>query len=296
MKKILITGKDSYIGTSVEQYLLNKGNYAIDTLDMKDNDWKNYQFSGYDVVFHVAGIAHADTGKLTKERKALYYNVNTKLVLDTAKKAKQSGVGQFILMSSMIIYGDSAGIGENKIITENTEPKPSSVYGNSKWLADKGVQKLQDERFKVVVLRPPMIYGRNSKGNYPLLSKLAKITPIFPNIKNQRSMLYVENLCEFIKLLIDEEQSGVYFPQNREYVETKELVSCIADVKGHYLIFISVFNKIIYFVAKYNKTLGRIINKIFGNMVYEKSMSEYEKMDYRIYSLEESIRKTEERE
>ena len=96
MKKILITGKDSYIGTQVEQYLKNKGEYQIDTLDMRKEDWKQYDFSAYDVVFHVAGIAHADTGKMTKERKQLYYSVNTKLTLETAHKAKKDGVKQFI--------------------------------------------------------------------------------------------------------------------------------------------------------------------------------------------------------
>lgn len=293
MKNILITGSGSYIGTSLEKYLGKFENYKIDTLDMRNDNWKKYDFSSYDVVFHVAGIAHADTGKVTQEKRDSYYNVNTRLTLETAQKAKSSGVGQFILMSSMIVYGESGGIGERRIITRETKPKPSSVYGNSKWLADKGVRKLADGSFKVVVLRPPMIYGRDSKGNYPLLSKLAHWTPVFPEIKNERSMLYIENLCEFVKLMIDNEEKGVFFPQNREYVKTSDLVRLIAQTNNHKIYTTKIFNQGIFLMEKCSKRLQKIINKVFGNMVYEKSMSEYRGINYRICNLEQSIERTE---
>lgn len=78
MKRILITGANSYIGTSVENYL--KGwteAYHVDTIDMVDGSWREKDFSGYDSVFHVAGIAHSDSGKIPEEKKALYHKVNT---------------------------------------------------------------------------------------------------------------------------------------------------------------------------------------------------------------------------
>ncbi|MFW5631008.1 MAG: NAD-dependent epimerase/dehydratase family protein [Acetivibrio ethanolgignens] len=295
MKRILITGAGSYIGTSVEKYLKVTGNYKIDTLDMRSDSWKDYDFSGYEVIFHVAGITHADTGKMTKEKRENYYNINTKLALETAKKAKKEGAGQFILMSSMIVYGESGNIGNKRIITKDTEPKPSSVYGNSKWLADKGICKLKDKNFKIVVLRPPMIYGKGSKGNYPFLSKLARYTPVFPDIKNERSMLYIENLCEFVKLMIDNEEDGIFFPQNKEYVKTSDLVKLIAEKNNHRVHTTKVFNLGIFFAAKCSKQLRKIINKVFGNMVYEMSMSEYKGIDYRICDLEQSIERTEEK-
>ncbi len=200
MKKVLITGANSYIGTSFEKYAQEHypQEFQIDTVDMIDGSWRNKNFSNYDVVFHVAGIAHADVGHVTEEIKAKYYAINTDLAIETAQKAKNEGVGQFVFMSSAIIYGDSAPYGKQKVITKDTEPCPANFYGDSKWQADKGVRALADDMFKVTVLRPPMIYGKGSKGNYPVLAKMAKKLPVFPDIKNERSMLYIENLCEFL--------------------------------------------------------------------------------------------------
>ena len=111
MKKILITGARSYIGTSCEKYMKQwSEKYHVDTVDMIGNTWKKHDFSGYDTVYHVAGIAHSDNGKISKEKVRLYYDVNTKLTIMTAMKAKKAGVKQFIFMSSAIVYGDSAPI------------------------------------------------------------------------------------------------------------------------------------------------------------------------------------------
>lgn len=209
-KKILITGKGSYIGESVEQWLLkDRDQYEVDTLDMLNNSWRDKDFSEYDVIFHVAGIAHADVGAITEEQKELYYKVNTELTLEVAEKAKRSNVKQFIFMSSMIVYSGC----KERIITSSTEPKPLNFYGDSKLQADKKLQEMVTDGFKVVVLRPPMIYGKGSKGNYPQLAKLASRLPVFPIVKNQRSMLHIDNLCQFVKLMIDNEETGVFFPQ-----------------------------------------------------------------------------------
>ena len=160
MKKILITGANSYIGTSFEKWNIeNKQSYTVDTLDMKSDVWQNYDFRGYDVVFHVAGIAHADVGNATEELKALYYKVNTDLTTACVKKAKADGVGQFIFMSSMIVYGASGKLGKSRRITADSQPDPENFYGDSKLKAEEGIQVLTDEPFTVLILRPPMIYG-----------------------------------------------------------------------------------------------------------------------------------------
>ena len=170
MKKILITGANSYIGTAVEAHLKRwPQDYQVDTVDMIDGSWREKSFAGYDAVYHVAGIAHSDTGKVTQERKAFYYKINTDLTVETARKAKAEGVKQFIFMSSAIIYGESAPVGKQKIITRETPVDPANFYGDSKVQAENGILPLNDEHFKVVILRPPMIYGKNSKGNYPVL-------------------------------------------------------------------------------------------------------------------------------
>ncbi|WP_366922147.1 NAD-dependent epimerase/dehydratase family protein [Metallumcola ferriviriculae] len=283
MKRVLITGKNSYIGTSFENWLMREPDkYKVDTVDMKDGSWKEKDFSQYDVVFHVAGIAHVSSDPKMED---LYYKVNRDLTIETAEKAKAEGVKQFIFMSSIIVYGDSSS---KRIIDKNTVPTPSNFYGNSKLQAEEGIKHLESDDFKTVVLRPPMIYGKGSKGNYPRLANMAKKIAVFPDFDNERSMLHIDNLCEFIKVMIEHEESGLYFPQNKDYVKTSELVSTIAEVHGKKIWMISWMNWLIRMMFG----IG-VVNKVFGNLVYEKSMSDYDKANYRIRSFRESIELTE---
>ena len=265
MKRILITGANSYIGTSVEKYLAQwPDEYQVDTIDMVDGSWRDKSFAGYDSVFHVAGIAHQDSGKITEERKKLYYKVNTDLTIETAKKAKAEGVGQFIFMSSIIVYGASAKMGEKKVITRDTLPAPVGAYGDSKLQAEKGIEPLGADGFKVCILRPPMIYGPGCKGNYPILSKAARKLPFFPDIDNQRSMLFIGNLCSVVKYVIDTVCGGLILPQNDQYVRTSEMVKMIADVHKRPIKLIKTLNPLLRLLSK----RVDVINRVFGNLVY----------------------------
>ena len=290
MKKILITGANSYIGTSFETYLKENfpDDYVVDTVDMIDGTWREKSFAGYDSVFHVAGIAHSDNGKISEDKAKLYYAVNTDLTIETAKKAKACGVKQFVFMSSAIVYGESAPIGKQKVITKDTPVNPANCYGDSKVQAEKGIQVLSDDSFKVVILRPPMIYGKGSKGNYPLLAKIALKTPIFPYVKNERSMLYIENLCEFVRLMIENDEQGIFWPQNKEYSNTSELVQMIAKAHGKKVCLLKGFA----WALKLMSHVTGLVNKAFGSLSYDKSISEYE-FEYCVCSLEQSIFKTE---
>ena len=290
MKKILITGANSYIGTSFEKYIKENypEQYEIDTVDMIDGSWRDKSFEGYDAVFHVAGIAHSDSGKISAEKEKLYYSVNTDLTIETAKKAKADGAKQFIFMSSAIVYGESAPIGKDKLITKNTPVSPANCYGDSKVQAENGIRPLNGENFKVVILRPPMIYGKGSKGNYPLLSKIAQKMPIFPYVKNERSMLYIENLCEFVCLMIENEESGTFWPQNAEYSNTSELVKMIAEAHGKRVRLVKGFG----WAMKLLSYVTPVVNKAFGSLQYETGMSVYRR-EYANITLIESIKLTE---
>lgn len=289
MKKILITGANSYIGVSVERYLAQwPEKYQVDTVDMIDGMWRERDFSQYDCVYHVAGIAHSDNGPISPEKEKLYRAVNTDLTVETAKKAKADGAKQFIFMSSAIVYGESAPYGKAKVITKQTPASPANCYGDSKLQAENGIRPLEDDSFKVVILRPPMIYGKNSKGNYPTLSKLAQKMPIFPKVKNCRSMLYIENLCEFVRLMVENEESGTFWPQNGEYSNTSTLVAMIAKAHGKKILLTPIFNWALPVMG----CVTGLVNKAFGSLSYDQEMSEY-KEDYRIVSLEESIERTE---
>ena len=288
MKKILITGTNSYIGTSFEKYLEQwPEDYRVDTVSLRGAEWKNRSFSGYDAVYHLAGIAHSDSGRISPERAAAYYRVNTELTIEAAKKAKADGVKQFIFMSSSIVYGDSSPIGKQKIITKDTPVAPVNSYGDSKAQAEKGILPLQDDSFNVVVIRAPMIYGRDCKGNYPLMSRIARTFPFFPYVENRRSMLYIENLLEFVRLMIENEEHGIFWPQNSEYSNTSEMVRLIAAQHGRKL-FVGGFG----WALKLLSHVTGIVNKAFGGMCYDREMSLY-RQDYCKVGLAESIRRSE---
>ncbi len=294
MKRVLITGANSYIGVSFEKYA--KEHYSnelmIETVDMIDGSWREKDLSQYDVVFHVAGLAHADVGKVDEETKKKYYAVNTDLAIETCKKAKEDGVKQFVFMSSAIVYGDSAPYGKNKRITKDTEPSPANFYGDSKWQADKGVRALMDNNYTVTVLRPPMIYGKGSKGNYPTLAKMAKKLPVFPDVQNERSMLYIENLCEFLCQVMILGEGGVFWPQNAEYTRTSEMVKLIAQVSGHKVVVSKGWNWVVGIARIIPGKIKGLTNKAFGNMSYDQSMSRYD-FKYQLIDLKTSIERTE---
>lgn len=188
-----------------------------------------------------------------KRDKDLYFRVNRDLAYEVAKKAKKEGVSQFIFLSSMSVYGMETGV-----ITRDTVPQPKSLYGKSKLEAEKLIEHLNDQTYKVAILRPPMVYGKGCKGNYPKLATLAKITPLFPDIDNKRSMIYVDNLSKFLKVIIDDNQSGLFFPQNNEYVKTSELVKLIAKYNNKKIRLTKLFNPIINSL-KFNSTVKKFL-------------------------------------
>jgi nucleoside-diphosphate-sugar epimerase len=278
MKKILVTGVGSYIGTSLVDWLRHyEGQYQVDAIDMQEHGWKSKSFSGYDAVFHVAGIAHI---KETAENADLYYLVNRDLAFEAAQKAKNEGVRQFIFMSSMSVYGLRYGM-----IETDTIPQPDTHYGRSKLQAEELIMPLQSATFAVSIIRPPMIYGKECKGNYQKLSQIVCKIHVFPNFRNRRSMLYIDNLCEFLRHLIDSGASGHFYPQNKEYVCTADLVRLIAKSNKTPIFTTRIFNALI-------KLLYIRVNmfaKIFNDLTYNQAMSQHEQ-DYQVCSFANSVR------
>lgn len=291
MKRILVTGSHSYIGTSFRTYAAaHRPDWQVDTLSLRGDAWKSVDFSQYDALLHAAGIAHADRGAISAEKQSLYYQVNTELTLETARKAKADGVHQFLYLSSAILYGDSAPIGQEKRITADTPPSPASCYGDSKLQAEKGLKSLEADAFRVALLRLPMVYGPGSKGNYPLLAKAVTKLPLFPAVRNQRSMLYIENLCEFLCQRIERQDGGTFWPQNTSYVCTSDLAAAIASAHGKRLWLVKGCTPLLKLVGKH----WGIVNKVFGNLTYDPSLSS-EMQTYQVCSFQESIQRTERR-
>ena len=280
MKKILITGADSYIGTFFTAFVSSRypGEYSIDTIDMVDGSWRQKSFAGYDAVFHVAGLAHQ---RITPEMVDAYYAVNRDLAVETAKKAKADGAGQFIFLSSMNIYGLGTGV-----ITADTIPTPTNHYGKSKWQAEQGLMPLADDNFTVTVLRPPMVYGKDCKGNFRTLYRLVEKSPIFPRIHNARSLLHIDNLSGFVKKCVDERLSGVYFPQNKEYVDTYMIAEELAAAMGKKL----YFSWLAGLAVSALRLFLPVAKKAFGSLIY-KDMEVFD-FDYCVVDTAESIRKS----
>lgn len=278
---ILITGAGSYVGTSVERWIKNHSNYRVDTLDMLKDTWRDTDFSQYDVVYHVAGIAHVNA-KANME--ALYYKVNRDLTIEVAQIAKKAGVKQFIFMSSMIVFHESRSL-QPEMITSDTKPCPNGFYGDSKLQAEKGLLELECDTFKVCILRPPMIYGPNSKGNFPRLIKLAAKTPIFPNFHNQRSMLYIDNLAEFVLQAVNRQLAGTFYPQNCELSDTVEIIRYFAKAQHHHVYFAKWLNPFVRIASHFLQP----INKMFGTYYYAPEMSKMD-FDYQLVSFEESLK------
>lgn len=282
MKKILITGAGSYIGTKVQHWLEQSPDmFEVEAIDTIDNHWKQADFSKYDVVYNVAGIAHV---KAAKGEGPLYYAINKDMVIEIAKAAKAAGVKQFIHMSSMIVYKEVKTL-EGKQIHKDTKPAPNGFYGDSKLQGELGIQALADDSFKVCIMRPPMIYGPGCRGNFPRLVWLATKTPIFPAWHNKRSMLYIDNLCEFVKQLIINEVDGIVYPQNAEYADTVEIIRYYAKANGKNVWITKLFNPLIWLFGDHVRALG----KMFSNSTYDMEMSKYP-FDYHVVSLEDSFK------
>ena len=278
MKRILITGKSSYLANQFRSFLSGNENYQIDLISVREG-WKDSDFSSYDVVVHMAGLAHSSPKDDEKEK---YYAINRDLAIEVARKAKQDGCAQFVFMSSVIVYGS-----HHTLITKDTPLCPDNFYGDSKKQAEEGILPLQNESFHVAVIRPPMIYGPGSKGNYRLLSRFSCVTPFFPNVYNERSMLYVDNFCACLKGMIDTGAGGIFLPQNKEIVSTVQLVKEIAKVHHHPLVVLKGLNPFISLLRKKS-----LFNKVFGSLVIDPVLSKFD-FEYQIVPFELSIENTE---
>lgn len=292
MKKVLIIGKNSYIAKNFMCYSSNKehSEVKVDGASASNGEWKEKELEEYHTVLFLAGKVHQ---KETEENKKEYDEINYQLAMEVAKKSQEANVSQFIYMSTAAVYGDAGQEKGDIIIDENSPCIPKTAYGISKRKAELSLLELEEEqeqeenKMKVCIVRPPMVYGKECPGNFMKLYHLALKTPVFPLVHNQRSMIAIDNLCEFLYQVVVKEKSGIYHLQDREYVETSKLVGYMRKANGKGILYVKKFNP---FISTAVKSIGTV-EKVFGNYVYVKRISQYVEMEYQITDVKKVLKK-----
>ncbi len=284
MKKILITGTQGYLGAALGQYLAQWPEYEVEHISLRDGQWESADLHSYDAIYHAAGLVHQ---KRTKDDPAYlpeYRKINRDLTLSLAEKAKREGVKQFLFLSTEAVYGLTAPYGKETVITADTPTAPVDNYGRSKLEAEQGLRALESPSFRVAILRPPLIYGKNCTGNFRTLEKMAEKLPCFPKIENRRSMLYVGNLNALVKLLIDRQDRGLFCPQDPEPLCTSRVVQAIAKAKGKEMPLIPGFG----WTMGILRHVSGSVDKAFGSLRYDEALSAYPE-NYQRFSFPESV-------
>jgi len=284
--KILITGKTSYIGNQIESWIKEDSSYEVTRISVRDNSWKTLDFSAYDAVIHLAGIVHKKENKVSRDK---YFKINRDLTDAVAKKAKAEGVSQFIFFSSMAVYGESGNLKQKIVITRKSETAPNTSYGQSKLEGEEKLRNLESKDFKVAIIRPPMIYGRGCPGNYKRLRRLALKWAVYPNVHNQRSMLYIDNLMVLVKGILDQKSRGIFLPQDEEYSDTLEMIKEIRKAHDKKTWVLNLVRPLLFLAGKRSYTM----NKAFGNLCYEKGLSIIKDIEYQRVAMKEGIQSIE---
>ena len=276
MKQVYIIGKNGYIASSFGLWLEKQPEaYAVHTIPARGFVPETFDFSQADVVVFAAGIAHLPS-KDAKD--APYAAVNCDLAVSTARKAAQDGVGQFLYLSSMSVYGADSGA-----IEQHTPLSPKNAYGRSKQMAEEQLSQLRSPQFRVCILRPPMVYGTNCRGNYQTLRRIACSVPVFPVVNNRRSMIHIDNLCAWMQWAIDTQSTDLLLPQDPFYVSTSEMVRLIAAAHGKKKVLIPGFGKLLSALPV------SAAKKAFGSLYYAPSAEDHSV----VRTLEEAISRTE---
>ncbi len=281
MVRILIIGENSFVGNN---FLKHSKFKDIDSISLIEKRPDEITYYNYDVVLHVAAIVHQNISISDTE----YFRVNRDLCLEVAKNAKKAGVGKFVFMSTIKVYGDEGA--SKEILNENSPCIPLDVYGKSKYEAEIGLKELEDKHFKVAIVRTPLVYGKGVKANMLKMIKLVERFPILPfgKVNNRRSMTYVENLVGYIDKIIEEQASGVFIAQDEKPLSTTELVNYIANGLSRNIKLISVPKLILYIIRK---LFPNTTSRLFDSLEFDNTFTK-EKLNFNpSYTAEEGISK-----
>lgn len=254
--RILITGKNSYIGNSFKNFLKDKPQYQVDEISVRDENWKNLPFQNYDIIIHLAALVHKNERNYSLND---YHKVNIDLTINIAKKAIEEDVKKFIFFSTMAVYGKA------KAISKDTPLNPITKYGITKLEAEKKLSGIiKNSNMNLTILRPPMIYGPGANGNPKLIEKLSKVSCIFPDTHNHKSFLSIDNLNHILYESLGDKKNSIIHAKDSKNHSTFQLFKYYRSIRNKRAYPMKILGWLLKFL-----TFIRIINKTFGDLYYD---------------------------
>lgn len=287
---ILLTGATGFVGSAlIEKFTENEVDVAVlvrsnypalfDGVEQVISDITNLSaldsifLKRCDVVLHAAARAHIKNDEAT-DPVVEYRKVNRDATLTLARLAADSGVRRFVFLSSIGVNGNI----NTQPFTENDAPHPHDTYALSKYEAEQGLLEISEETgMEVVIIRPPLVYGPNAPGNFASLVKwVKKGVPLpFGSVHNQRSLVALDNLVDFITLCVDRERSPgaanqVFLISDGEDVSTYQLLSKVGRAYGLKARLLPIPIGLMKFFARF---LGKkaVADRLFGNLQVDSS-------------------------
>ena len=257
---IFIFGHSGFIGQHLTKFFdKNKIDY---TRVNRDNLYNfNLEVSSKDIFINLIGHSHSKINN--KKTYFKFINANIEVVDQIIFLAKKFNINKLIHISSLRVYVNSY-LNEIKV-EKKSLVLPDTIYGQTKLLADtKLIEFGNNSKTKVIILRPPLVYGKNVKGNLNLLKKLCKYSFILPFKNNNyiRSVLSVTNLCNLIKKISFTEnfyfEKDIYHPRDTENIPIYEIIKRTIMFNNYKRMFINFpnryFKKILILVGANNLT------------------------------------------
>ena len=267
--RILLTGVTGFIGKVLIQELLrqnfsvsvivrNRSNQLPDIVtqfilgDFGSNPDFSSSLVNIDCVIHLAGRAHIIDNNEASALKS-FRQINTNTTLGLAKQAVAAKVKRFIYLSSIRVNGNQTEVP----FLETDTPNPQESYALSKYEAEQGLLKLSEHSFlEVVIVRPPLVYGRNAPGNFGKLVRWVESKNNVPlplgAVHNIRSVIAIDNLVSFISTCIKNPKAAneIFLISDDEDLSTTQILRSIAKAFNKRIILIPIPLSWMRFLAK----------------------------------------------
>jgi nucleoside-diphosphate-sugar epimerase len=234
---VLVTGGNGFVGSAVASLLERRGrnvrrvvrrpqSTSGDTVVVDigpSSDW-GAALEGVDSVIHVAGYAHRRGARADPEE---MFRVNVAGTRALTAAARRAGVKTFVFVSSIGAVVERS----DHEVDESATCQPETAYGRSKLAAEAAIAEERGS-LRTVVLRPPLVYGRDAPGNFArLVTALRRNWPLpFAAVQNRRSFIFVGNLADgIVAALADHRADGVYHIADRAPVSTPDFIRAVAS-------------------------------------------------------------------